>query len=135
MREYIRHPSEIPIECNISDSIVPKKTPLNNISTGGLCFRSDNSIEGGTEVVIHIPIIKPAFKVKGVVVWCHKKNGNYDVGVRFMDMASEFRVRNIEQVCYIEQYRKDELQKKGRRISAEEAALEWVARYAKDFPK
>lgn len=134
MRVYIRHPSEIPIEYSISDTVAPKKKPLNNISTGGLCFRSDNSITGGTEVMIHIPLIKPAFTVKGVVVWCHEKDGNYDVGVKFMDSASEFRVRNIEQVCYIEQYRKEELQKKGRRISAEEAAMEWVAKYAKDFP-
>jgi len=134
MREYIRHPSEIPIEYSISDAVAPQKKPLNNISTGGLCFRSDNSIKDGTEVMIHIPHIEPPFSVKGVVVWCHEKSGNYDVGVKFMDSASEFRVRNIEQVCYIEQYRKDELQQKGRRISAEEAAMEWVAKYAKDFP-
>lgn len=134
MRQYIRHPSQIPIEYSISDTVEPNKKPLNNISTGGLCFRSDNSIKDGTEVMIHIPFIKPTFTVKGVVAWCHKKNGNYDVGVKFMDSASEFRMRNIEQVCHIEQYRKEESQKKGRRISAEEAAKEWVAKYAKDFP-
>ncbi len=134
MRQYIRHPSQIPIEYSISDKVEQKKKLLNNISTGGLCFRSDNSIKDGTEVMIHIPFIKPTFTVKGVVAWCLKKNGNYDVGVKFMDPASEFRVRNIEQVCHIEQYRKKELQKKGRKISAEEAAREWVAKYAKDFP-
>jgi hypothetical protein len=134
MRKYIRHPTEIPIECSISETTRPKKRPLNNISTGGLCFRSDNSLKNGTEVMIHIPFIKPKFMVQGMVIWCHRKNDNYDVGVKFMDPASEFRVRNVEQVCYIEQYRREELQKKGRRISAEEAAREWVAKYARDFP-
>ncbi len=41
----------------------------------------------------------------------------------------------IEQVCYIEQYRKEVLKKEGRKLSGEEAAMEWVEKYAKDSPR
>ncbi len=72
--------------------------------------------------------------IEGVVVWCRKQDGHFEVGMRFGDDRTAFRVRMVEQVCRIEQYRKNALEQEGRVLSAEEAAHEWVARYAKDFP-
>jgi len=43
-------------------------------------------------------------------------------------------VRMIEQICYIEHYRKEVLLNEGRRITSEQAALEWIEKYAQDFP-
>jgi hypothetical protein len=40
----------------------------------------------------------------------------------------------VEQVCHIKQYSKEILEKEGRKLSDEEAAVEWIEKYAKDFP-
>jgi len=49
-REYIRHPSDIPIEYELMDIVYDQKEYLNNISTGGLCFRSNRYIEKNTTI-------------------------------------------------------------------------------------
>jgi hypothetical protein len=40
----------------------------------------------------------------------------------------------IEQICHIEHYRKEVKLVEGRELSSEEAADEWITRYAGDFP-
>ena len=40
----------------------------------------------------------------------------------------------IEQVCHIEHYRKEVMLREGRELSAQEAAREWISKYAGDFP-
>lgn len=134
MREYIRHPSDIPIKYHIQGFEAGYTDSLKNISAGGLSFRSSVKIKENTPIIINIPVIKPGFRVRGVVVWCHPDDNVYDIGVRFLDKETEFRVRMIEQICYIEHYRKEVLLNEGRRITSEQAALEWIEKYAQDFP-
>ena len=135
MREYIRHPSDIPIKYHIQGLEAAGHTDaLKNISAGGLSFRSSVEIKENTPIVINIPVVKPGFRVRGVVVWCHPSDNVYDIGVRFLDKETEFRVRMIEQICYIEHYRKEVLLNEGRRITSEQAALEWIEKFAQDFP-
>lgn len=135
MRQFIRHPSDLPIEYKIVGSDTPENESLENINQGGLCFQATNNITPGSSIFIRIPVRKPALEVEGVVAWCQKCNERYEVGVKFADEATEFNVRMFEQVCYIEQYRRDVLKKEGRKLSSEEAAMEWVEKYAKDFPQ
>jgi hypothetical protein len=40
----------------------------------------------------------------------------------------------VEQVCAIEQYRGEVLENEGRELTAQEAAAEWIGRYAGRFP-
>jgi hypothetical protein len=40
----------------------------------------------------------------------------------------------VEQLCHIEAYRRRVLQDEGRRLTDEEAAMEWIANYADRFP-
>ncbi len=135
MRQFIRHPTDIPIEYTIGESIAYSNEYLKNISRGGLCFCVDVNIEPGFAILIRIPICMPVFKAKGFVVWCHKTKEKYEVGVKFADTGTEFSVRNVEQICYIEEYKKKVLKKEGRKLSGEEAAMEWIEKYAKDFPR
>ena len=72
--------------------------------------------------------------VTGTIVWCRKTNRHFEVGVRFADENTEFAVRMIEQICHINHYQRQILEREGRQLSGEEAALEWVARFARDFP-
>ena len=134
MRQFIRHPTDMPIEYDIGDVAVNKKEYLNDISHGGLSFRSNIYIEPGSVINIRIPIHKPVFNAKGIVVWCRKNDGYYEVGVEFEEGKTEYGVRMVEQVCYIEHYKNEIWEKEGRKLSGTEAAAEWIKKYAKDFP-
>ena len=134
MREYIRHPTDIPIEYDLGDVIADQKEYLTDISLGGLSFKSKTYIDSGSIILIRIPLRKPEFKEEGIVVWVNKKNELYDVGVQFKNAISEFRIRMIEQVCHIEQYKKNVFEKEGRALSGKDAAIEWIKKYARDFP-
>jgi len=135
MRQFIRHPSDIPIEYSFSKMVADEREYLKDISQGGLCFRASGNIVPGSAIYIKIPIHKPVFEAHGVVAWCRKANGHYDVGVEFKDVSTEFSVRMVEQVCHIEHYKKEVLAKEGRRLTGEEAAMEWIAKNAADFPR
>lgn len=135
MRQFIRHPSDIPIEYALDDVVMNTREYLKNISHGGLCFHSIINIPLGSIIHVKIPVRKPVLEVDGVVVWSHKKDGYYEVGVSFDNASAEFRVRMVEQVCYIEHYKKDVLEREGRILSGEEAAAEWIEKNAKGFPR
>ena len=135
MRKYIRHPSDMPLEYELGDIVAHKKEYLNDVSKGGLSFRSSRYIEVGSIIKIQIPIREPMFQADGVVVWCREKNGPYDVGVKFKEFKSEYGLRMVEQVCHIEHYKKEVFEKEGRQLTGEQAAIEWISKFAKDFPK
>jgi hypothetical protein len=135
MREFIRHPSDIPIKYRIQDSKTIGINNLRNISVGGLCFRSSVSLAEGMQLMLSIPVIKPAFKAKGIVAWCNKTEDGFDIGVNFFNSDTEYRARMVEQICQIEHYRKDIQRREGRIISAEKAAQEWIEKFASEFPR
>jgi hypothetical protein len=43
-------------------------------------------------------------------------------------------LRMVEQICQICHYQREILEKEERSLSGAEAAAEWVAKYARDFP-
>ena len=132
MREYIRHPSEIPIEFTVIDKQDGEVRSLHNISRGGLSFTSSKPVAVGTLITVHIP--GRNFEAHSRVAWCRKRDLIYDVGVEFINSDDAYTMRMVEQVCHIEQYRRQVLQLEGRDISGAEAAQEWIARFAKTFP-
>ena len=134
MRRYIRHPSDIPIEYRITRSEPGRRHCLKDICPGGLCFQTHDALLRGCVIQITIPVREPPFEATGTIVWCRRTNGHYQVGVQFSDENTEFSVRMVEQVCQIHHYQHEVLEKEGRFLSAEEAATEWVAKYARSFP-
>jgi len=134
MRKFIRHPLDIPIECRLQDAEAHNKCCAGNISMGGLSFSHASSLQEKSIVHIIIKISEPAFETNAIVIWCNKSGDLYDIGVRFKDDATEFSVRMIEQICHIEHYKNEVLKNSGKIISSEEAANEWIKKYANDFP-
>ena len=132
MRTYIRHPTSIPIQvCAGGDE--DSRVRVRNLSAGGLCFITDKPVKVGTMVEFDIPVIKPDYHGRGVIVWRREQSSNsYEVGVRFTSDDEFYRTRMVEQVCQIEDYRQ-RLALKGRQLSSEEAALEWIERYSANF--
>ena len=102
MRNYIRHPTSIPIHVNAGGHDVGNLS-LQNLSSGGLCFITDQAIKIGEFIDFLIPVVKPDYVGTGVVVWRRKQTAKmFEVGLRFTNEDEFFRARMVEQVCQIE---------------------------------
>lgn len=132
-RRYIRHPSDIPIEIGLENVGPLEERSLKNVSFGGICFHSTVAFEPGNIIHIKIPFMRPVFDAKGRVAWCRAVDGNYDVGIEFIAIGDAFRARMVEQICHIEQYRREVREKEGRVLDGRAAALEWIEKYAGSF--
>ncbi len=55
MRHFIRHPSDIPIECHITHCEPCRRSALKDISLGGLCFQTPDALERGCVIQVTIP--------------------------------------------------------------------------------
>ena len=134
MRNYIRHPTSIPIHISAGAQASAEVT-VNNLSAGGLSFVTNIPVKVGTVVDLMIPCVNPDYQGEGIIVWRRNQPPEgFEVGVRFANDDEYFRVRMVEQICQIEEYRQ-QLAEVGRKLSAEEAALEWINRFAADFGK
>lgn len=134
MRKFIRHPIDIPVEISNMGREIFQPKPVDNICAEGMCFESENFVPVGSTIDIKIHCSRPLFITRGQVVWCKKKKERYSVGVQFTEGHEAFRLRMVEQVCYIEVYKKNVLEKEGRALSTKEAAQEWIDKYAASFP-
>ncbi|MCG8489939.1 MAG: PilZ domain-containing protein [Candidatus Thiodiazotropha sp.] len=134
MRLYIRHPTDVPIDFQLGGRASAHRKKLTNYSEGGLCFLTDDHIEPGTEIHIAIPITPPQFHATGVVVWSRQEEDCYLIGVKFVEEETAYAVRMVEQLCYIEHYKQTVKTSEGRSLSGEEAAIEWIEKFAGEFP-
>lgn len=134
MRSYIRHPSDIPIEFSEDTATYPVHERLNNVSFGGLSFTSSRPMQAGHILWLRIPDVHPPFEAPARVSWCRKQRHEFEIGVEFIMHDDEFRARMVEQVCYIEHYKREVRKTEGRVLSGEEAAREWIEKYAGEFP-
>jgi hypothetical protein len=134
MRSFIRHPSDIPMDYRLTRQAPGRRSRLRNISVGGLCFETLEALQRGRAIQIMIPVREPPFEATGTIVWCRQTNHHYEVGVQFADANTEFAVRMVEQICQIHHYQREVLEREGRSLSGADAAAEWVAKYARDFP-
>jgi hypothetical protein len=133
MRSFIRHPTDMPIEVLDGNQSSSEQT-MRNIGHGGLSFRYPRRLPVGVTMRVRIAVTKPVFEADCRVAWCLPENDGYQVGVEFLDQQDLYRMRMVEQVCQIEGYRRDLQAKQGRALSTQEAALEWISRFAKSFP-
>lgn len=134
MRSFIRHPSDVPIDFQLAELVTEGTDFLKNVSHGGLAFNAKIALVPGTTIRIKIPLIQPIFQAIGKVTWCHPENHEFEIGIQFLDENDNFRARMVEQICHIEQYKQEALEKEGRHITGEQAAIEWIEKYATEFP-
>lgn len=139
MRQYIRHPTDIPIECSIPETPIEGRPRMRNVSRSGLSFATKTRMAPGTHIHLKIPLNGVNFEVDGVVMWCQDmeqhSDTRYEMGVKFSDDKTEFSVRMIEQLCHIEQYRQQVAEREGRDLNSEQAGREWVTKFANEFPE
>jgi hypothetical protein len=140
IRKFIRHPVDVPIQVTTNweedeDDDTVDQT-ITNVSLGGLAFISPNSLGVLDRVRVSISILERDCELIGNVVWCEKSDtdSGYEIGIEFEKSRDVFRLRMIEQICHIEHYRGEVLRIEGRELSTQEAASEWIPKYAGDFP-
>lgn len=131
-RSYIRHPTDIPLDVQPGSPSV-HSGELHNLSPGGLAFSADTPYDPGSDLCLCIRCCPNPLEIRGQVVWCERRGAGYELGVAFYSSADAYQVRMVEQVCQIEQYRYDALQREGRHLTLEEAAREWIDRYASSY--
>ncbi|WP_045860627.1 PilZ domain-containing protein [Teredinibacter purpureus] len=144
MRQYIRHPSDIPIAyclglqkekyTALAGNDFFASDRLRDVSQGGLCFNADCPVRKGTPIHIEISVEQPPYEADGMVAWCRPEGDHFAVGVQFNEPSTQYSVRMVEQVCHIEHYRTAVLDGEGRELTIEEAASEWIEKYAAEFP-
>lgn len=135
MRKYDRYDSSIPIQITRTDLDQKYSLPLVNISFGGLSCHFAEPISIGDTVNVHIGIAEPPCNLSGKIKWCRKFSDQFEIGVEFDQKNDPFLTRMVKQICHIEQYRQQVMRGENRKLSSEEAAEEWIEKFAKDFPQ
>ena len=135
IRRHVRHVTGIPIEVIIdfNQSYHAEDESITNVSLGGLCFIASDRLDINESIQVRIPVLNQEHNLDGKVVWCNKTAKGYEVGLEFNDPDEVDRIKMIDQICQIESYRQDLEKSNGRKLSSEQAAREWVNRYAGDF--
>lgn len=131
-RAFVRHPARVPI--HVASVSSGEAMQADDVSYGGLSFTCREHHRPGAAIEIRIPDVGAGFHARARVVWCRSTQSGYRVGVRFLDPDDAFRSRMVEQLCAIEAYRRQVRETEGRELNGEQAAAEWIARYADAFP-
>ncbi|MEJ2756397.1 MAG: PilZ domain-containing protein [Gammaproteobacteria bacterium] len=136
---YIKHPVDIPIWvrplAHLEQKLEQKPlTMLSHSSSGSLAFENPKPLRIGSQVELTIRITHPIFNATGVIMWCRNVGKAWEMGVQFIHEEDAFRARMVEQICHIEQYRRDIARQEGRYVSSEVAAREWIQKHAAQFP-
>jgi len=136
-RKFIRHLLVSPLEYKVAEDEDFQTSKTVNVSEGGLLFMAKNDVQPGTIINIQIPLYEKTFKIKAQVVHTNKdsETGLFKIGCFFCSYSDAFKVKLIEQIYLIEEYRVLRSLQLGREISLREASEEWVKRYSERFKK
>jgi hypothetical protein len=139
---YIRHPDELPVRLTSLPALnlepleaVEAKSPTAQKHLAGVVCRSDTRMTAGSGVKLCSPLAGEALFVRGCVRWCLPRGESYVVGIEVESDTDGFNLRQIEQLCRIESYRLRMAREQGRQLASEDAAREWISRFAADFPQ
>ncbi len=133
-REFLRHTVHVPLEIALVDAPASTIEQGVNVSFGGLAFLSSACPVVGDILQLRIPTVEPPFEAQARVAWCRPEGEKFLVGVQFLDSTAAFQSRMVQQVCSIENYQKEVQQREGRALTTQEAATEWISKYAGRFP-
>ena len=139
-RRFIRHPMCFPlnyrlVKKGLAKEVKEESSATINIGRGGLLFSSKKPVDLNSLIVVRIPFQNKLFKIKARVVHCVKdvETQLYNIGIDFLRLNDAFKVKLIEQMYLISEYRDLRSVQLGREISLQEASREWIKRYSERF--
>ncbi|MEI6438396.1 MAG: PilZ domain-containing protein [Candidatus Omnitrophota bacterium] len=144
-RKFIRHPLCMPLAYKMlspgekAEPAMPagERSRTRNVSLGGLLFSSKNMLKKGARIVLNMPFEDKMFNVRARVVRCmlNAETRLYDIAVSFMRVQEAFKVKMIEQIYLIAEFRDLLSLQSGKQVSLEEASKVWIRRYSARFKK
>jgi len=136
-RRFIRHLLVNPLEFQVTGESEVQKTKTVDVSEGGLLFMSKTEVKPGTDIKINMPLYDKVFKISARVVHAVKDPSTelFNIGVMFINYADAFKVKLIEQIYLIEEYRVLRSLQLGKDMTIQEASKEWISRYSERFQK
>jgi len=129
----IHHPDNILIHCQRLDQAYNKQ-PVHLFHSPHLHFNSLTAFKHNTRLRLTLHIQNDNHDFQAVVTHSQAHLTGFHIQVGFESYDEAFRLRMIEQVCHIETYREELYRQQGRRLCYENAAQEWIERYANAFP-
>ena len=134
IRRHIRLVTGIPVEVSLDyHRYQAQGDEISNVSLGGLCFIANDRLDINESIQVRFPLLDQEKLIDGKVVLCHKTGKGYEVGLEFDDPDEVERLKTIEQIRDIENYRESRAQQGQPKLSSEQAAREWVKQYAGEF--
>lgn len=130
--KFVAHPEDIPIHIEEVNSVQHSTLDLDGF--GGISYLCEKPYTAGQSIQIKLAEIDPDFCVVGRIFKCEKENGVFRIFIEFPKKEDCYCVRMIEQLSHIEHYRRQAKQQ-GRRLSFNEAAAEWIKKFAASFPE
>ena len=141
-RKFIRHPLCFPLSYRVVDKGThdgEKESRSNtiNVSMGGLLFAAKRPVDAGSTIIVKMPFENKVFNIRAKVVRCDRNPETKlsNIGVRFYRTNDAFKVKLIEQIYLISEYRDLKSMQLGRQVSLEEASREWIKRYSERFKR
>jgi hypothetical protein len=137
-RHFIRHPVCYPLEFEHAPKDIKERTRTLNVSEGGLLFLSKHRLRKNEIIIIKMPLQDKVFKIKAKVMYSTKDSENTDlfnVGVSFYRYSDAFKVKLVEQLYLIDEYRMLRSLQLGHELTMQKASEEWIKRYSKRFAR
>jgi len=132
--ETIRHPVDIPLEVKAIAVGACMQDIIDDQGCGELAFHFPMMIAVGALLSVRIPSVNADAELHGRVIWLAQSAHGFVIGMSFQSENEAFRMRMIEQLCHIEDYRQHAWDSEGRTLNLDEAASEWIDQYAATFP-
>ena len=150
-RRFIRHPLCFPLTYSVVEKAPGKpvlkkaekagakeiKSTTINISMGGLLFAAKKPVKVDSLIIIKMPFQDKVFNVRAKVVHCDKNPETklYNIGCAFHRLGAAYKVKLVEQLYLISEFRDLKSIELGKEISLERASQEWIKRYSDRFRK
>ena len=81
------------------------------------------------------PSLPDRICVEGEVVWSRPLDSEHFLnGIHFTDQNEYLHARLVEQMCEIQRYQHIQADRYGRRLSINQAAEEWIRKFAEEYP-
>lgn len=141
-RRFIRHPLCFPLTYEVVGiapvkTVTGKKSTTINISMGGILFASKKPVRSGSAIMLKLPFQNKVFNVRAKVVHCDKSSETnlYNIGASFHRLSAAYKVKLIEQLYLISEFRDLRSIQLGREVTLEKASKEWIERYSERFKR
>ena len=133
-RRCVRHPLPVPVAVRPRSDGEEIISSVADLGEGGLAFSSPRELPVESTVDLALSIGDRAFALAGSVASCQAATPDrFRIGVAFLHPGMSFRMKLAEQVLRIHRLRSELAEERGCEVGIEEAAREWVARYAETF--